>query len=204
MIVGRWNRFRGSVSALLLLAAPVMASGDGAEGGSTLFTGDLGNILWTLVTFVIVLVLLGKFAWGPILGALQKREEFIRDSLEQAKKDREAAEARLKEYSDKLQTAREEASAIVEEGRRDALVVKEKIDADTKAEAEALIDRAKREISIATETAVKELYGLTAKIATDAAARIIRKELSPSDHERLIAESIAELGTTVGNGRGGV
>jgi len=181
-----------------------MASGDGAEGGSTLFTGDLGNILWTLVTFVIVLVLLGKFAWGPILGALQKREEFIRDSLDQAKKDRQAAEARLKEYSDKLQTAREEASAIVEEGRRDALVVKEKIDADTKAEAEALIDRAKREISIATETAVKELYGLTAKIATDAAARIIRKELSPSDHERLIAESIAELGTTVGNGRGGV
>ncbi len=66
---------------------PVFGS-EGAEK-TTLFTGDLGNILWSLLTFVAVLVVLGKFAWGPILGALKGREDFIRDSLEQAKKDRE-------------------------------------------------------------------------------------------------------------------
>ncbi len=189
-----------TAAACLLAASPVLASGEGASE-TTLFTGDLGNIIWTLATFIVVLVLLGKFAWGPILGALQKREDFIRDSLNQAKTDRQAAEATLKKYSDKLHAAREEASAIVDEGRRDAVVVKQKIEADAKAQAEALVERAKREIGIATDTAVKELYGLSAKIATDAASRIIRKELSPSDHERLVAESIAELGGIGGNGR---
>ena len=93
-------------AALAALATPVAAA-MGAEGGEgpSLFTGDLGNILWSLVTFVVVLIVLGKFAWGPILGALQKREDFIRSSLELAKKDREDAEARLREYEEKLQAA---------------------------------------------------------------------------------------------------
>lgn len=188
---------------LVIAAFASPALGAGGEGANNPFAGDIGNAIWTVVIFVLVLVVLGKFAWGPILKALQEREDFIHNSLEDARENREASEAKLKEYSDKLQTAREDASAIVEEGRRDAVVLKEKINADAKVEAEALIERAKREISIATETAVKELYGLSAKIATDAAARIIRKELSPSDHERLVAESIAELGGIGPNGRGG-
>lgn len=188
---------------LVIAAFASPAFGAGGEGANNPFAGDIGNAIWTVVIFVLVLVVLGKFAWGPILKALQEREDFIHNSLEDARENREASEAKLKEYSDKLQTAREDASAIVEEGRRDAVVLKEKINADAKVEAEALIGRAKREISIATETAVKELYGLSAKIATDAAARIIRKELSPSDHERLVAESIAELGGIGPNGRGG-
>ena len=178
--------------AVLFLVAPVLASGDGGEGPS-LFTGDLGNIIWSLATFFAVLFVLGKFAWKPILGALQKREDFIRDSLSQAKKDREDAECRLREYEEKLVAARAEATAIVDEGRRDAEVLKRKIDEDAKAEAQASIDRAKREIGIATDTAVKELYTLSAKLATDVASRIIRKELNPQEHERLISESIDEL-----------
>ena len=96
--------------------------------GPSIFAGDLGNILWSLVTFLLVLVVLGKFAWKPILSGLQGREEFIRDSLAQAKKDREEAEARLKEYGQKLETARAEATELVEEGRRDAEAVKQTIE----------------------------------------------------------------------------
>ena len=66
-----------------------------------------------------------------------------------------------------------------------------------------MVERARREIGLATDTAVKELYTLGAKLATDAASRIISKELSPHDHERLIAESIEELGRSAGNGKGG-
>jgi len=167
----------------------------GAEGseGPSLFTGDLGNVLWTLLTFVAVLIVLGRFAWGPILRALQKREDFIRESLAQARKEREQAEARLKEYTDKLHQARTEATAIVDEGRRDAQVVRRQIEEDARNEATALIERAKREIGIATDTAVKELYDLSAKIATDVAGRIIRKELNEQEHRRLITESIEEL-----------
>ncbi|MFQ5495085.1 MAG: F0F1 ATP synthase subunit B [Phycisphaerae bacterium] len=197
--------------AALAWAAPVLAAAEGeghaatgeaghAAAGPSLFTGDLGNIFWTLLTFVVVMIVLGKFAWGPILGGLQKREAFIRDSLEKAKLDREQAEARLEEYEQRLAQAREEATAIVTEGRRDAEVVKRKIEDDAKAAAEAMIQRARREIGIATDSAVKELYGLSARLATDAASRIIRRELTADDHERLIAESIREL-EAGGNGR---
>lgn len=185
---------------LLCQATHVLAS----EGGEkpSLFTGDLGNIIWSLVTFFAVLVVLGKFAWGPILSALQKREDFIRDSLEQAKKDRAQAEAKLKEYEQRLQSAREEATGIVEEGRRDAVVLKQKIEDEAAANADALVARAKREIGIATDTAVKELYSMAGKLATDVASRVIGKELDAAEHERLIAESIEEF-ACAGDGRSG-
>lgn len=185
------------VSALSLFAIFTSATTTlGSEGGgeqSTLFTGDLGNIVWTLITFFVVLGVLGKFAWGPILSALQKREEFIRDSLTQAKRDREDAGQQLKEYTEKLVAARAEATAIVDEGRRDAEVLKRKIEDDAKVEAQASLDRAKREIALATDTAVKELYTIGAKLATEVAGKIIRKELNAGDHERLISESIDDL-----------
>lgn len=185
------------VSALSLYAILASATTTlGSEGGgeqSTLFTGDLGNIVWTLITFFVVLGVLGKFAWGPILSALQKREEFIRDSLTQAKRDREDAGQQLKEYTEKLVAARAEATAIVDEGRRDAEVLKRKIEDDAKVEAQASLDRAKREIALATDTAVKELYTIGAKLATEVAGKIIRKELNAGDHERLISESIDDL-----------
>lgn len=177
----------------------------GSEGGdqTSLFTGDLGNIFWSLLTFFVVLVVLGKFAWKPILGALQKREEFIRSSLEQAKRDREAAEERLKDYETKLASARQEATEIVEEGRRDAEAVKRKIEQDAKESSAAMLERAKREIGLATDTAIKELYDVTGDLATKMASRIISKELDARDHERLIAESIREFSTARGNGRSG-
>jgi F-type H+-transporting ATPase subunit b len=180
--------------AALVLGATV-APAWAAEGADqpSLFTGDLGNVIWSLATFLVVLFVLGKFAWKPILSALQKREDFIRESLASAKRDREESERKLKEYTDKVIAARAEATAIVGEGRRDAEALKRQIEEDAKGEAKAILDRARREIQIATDTAVKELYSLSAKLATDVAAKIIRKELNPREHERLIEESIEEL-----------
>jgi F-type H+-transporting ATPase subunit b len=178
--------------ALLALAVPALAAAaEGSpESSPSLFAGDLGNAAWTLLIFVLVLVVLGKFAWGPILSTLQSRENFIRQALESAKHDREAAEARLKEYEQKLAASRAEATAIVEEGRRDAEVVKRRIEAAAKEEADKTIERAKREIQIATDTATKELYTLSAKLATQLAAQVIGRELSPQDHQRLISQAI--------------
>jgi len=176
--------------ATLALAVPALAQEHGAEAPPSLFAGDLGNSFWTLVIFVIVLVVLGKFAWGPILNTLQTRESFIREALEKAKHDREAAEERLKEYEARLAASRGEATAIVEEGRRDADVVRRRIEATAKEEADKMIERAKREIHIATDTATKELYTLSAKLATQLAARVIGRELTPQDHARLISEAI--------------
>jgi F-type H+-transporting ATPase subunit b len=164
-----------------------------AGGCAPIFKGDVGNIFWTLATFLAVVFVLGKFAWGPILSALQKRETFIRDSLQQAKEDREKAEAAMKEHEARLAQAREEASAIVEEGRRDAEVLRRKLQTDAQAEANATLERAKREIDVARDTAVKDLYALTAQLSTEVAARVLRAELDSGAHERLISESIEEL-----------
>jgi len=139
------------------------------------------------------LLVLGKFAWKPILAALRKREEFIRESLAAAKRERQEAEARLREYSDKIAAAKAEASAIVEEGRRDADVLRAKLEADAKREAAAILERAKRDLTIAKNTAIKELYTVSSRLAVDLASRVIGKELKAEDHARLIADSIEEL-----------
>ena len=176
----------------LALAAPALAAEPehGGGGASNPFAGDFGNALWTLVIFGLVLFVLGKFAWGPILNTLQARETFIRESLETAKRDRDEAEARLREYEERLAQARAEATAIVDEGRRDAVAVKQRIEEDAQREADKRLERAKREIQIATETATKEIYLLSARLATDMAGKMMGRELTPQDHERLIAESL--------------
>jgi F-type H+-transporting ATPase subunit b len=175
-------------------AAPGQEAAGHAESESNLFAGDLGNAIWTLVIFLLAVFLLGRFAWGPLLSTLQERERFIRDSLAQAKADREAAEARLAEYTHKLEEARAEATEIVDEGRRDGEVVKAKIEGEARAEATKLIERAKREIDVAKKTAIRELYATSARLATEVAARLIKREVKAADHERLIGEAIDDLG----------
>ena len=92
-----------------------------------------------------------------------------------------------------------DALCIVEEGRRDGEVVKRKIEADARREADDIIERAKREVGLARDNAVKELYDLTARLATHAASRIIGQEIDAAGHERLINESIEELGRSSNN-----
>lgn len=173
-----------------LIKSPLYAS-EGAAGGP--FEGNIGNAIWTLVVFALVVFVLGKFAWGPILSGLTEREAFIRKSLEEARRDRLEAEARLKQYTDQLNTARSEATAIVEEARRDADAVKRRIEEEANAESAKTVERAKREIGLAKETALKELYTVSAKLTTDLAGQILQREIRPEDHERLIRESIGRL-----------
>jgi len=168
------------------------AGGEGGEGPN-LFAGDIGNMIWTLVIFLLVVFVLGKFAWGPLLEKLQERERFIHDSLSDAKTEREKAQAQLDEYTKKLDEARAEATSIVEEGRRDAEVVRARVTEEAQAESDKMIERAKREIDLAKQTAVADLYSTGAQLATTVASKVIRKELNSADHERLIADAISEL-----------
>ena len=186
----------GALLSWLLAASMAYAAGDAGEHGASpgLFTGDVGNIVWTLITFIAVIVVLGRFAWGPILRGLQSREDFIRTSLADADAANRKAKELLEQYTAKLDEARADATAIVEEGRRDAEVVKRTIEEEGRKQSDAMIARAKREIDIARDAAVRDLYDLGGKLATEVAGRIIRKELNPADHEQLIKESIAELG----------
>lgn len=184
----------------LLLAAPVLAAvapeegaHGGGEGSINIFAGDLGNSLWTLVIFGVLLWVLGRYAWGPILSGLQGREQFIRDALQKAKDDRDAAEERLREYEAKLATARHEVDAMLEEARRDADVLRQREEQRAKEEGDKIIARARREIEIASETAVKDLYARATQLVTDASSRVLGRELTAGDHDRLVRESIAAV-----------
>ena len=175
----------------LLFSGLARASEDGGE--VNLFAGDLGNAIWTVVIFVLVIVVLGKFAWGPLLEALQQREQFIRSSLQEAKSDREKAEFRLQEYETKLHEAAAEATQIVEQGRQEADKAKGRIEETARTESDKMLERAKREIDLARQAAVKDLYATSAELATDIAGKLLKREISAQDHERLIRESIEEL-----------
>ncbi len=176
---------------LFLLPGLAFAAGGGGE--NNLFAGDIGNAVWTLAIFVLVVLVLGKFAWGPMLEGLQSREKFIRESLEQAQAENQKAQALAAEYESKVEEAKAEATSIVEEGRRDAEALKRQIEEQSQAEAEKILERAKREIEIAQQTAVKEIYVTSAHLATELAGQIIGREVDAADHERLISESIAKI-----------
>lgn len=180
------------IALTALAAAPAFAAEHG-EGAPNVFSGDVGNALWTVVIFLLVVFVLGKYAWGPILKGLQAREDFIREALDKAKRDRDEAETRLKEYEARIANARAEATAIVDEGRRDAEAVKRSIEEQTRAEADKMIARAKHEIQLASDTATKDLYDLSARLATDMATKILGREITAQDHNRLIAESLDSL-----------
>jgi F-type H+-transporting ATPase subunit b len=164
-----------------------------AHGKPNILSGDLGNIFFTLLIFAIVVYVLGKYAWKPVLNILQQREQTIRESLEDAKREREEAERVLEKYTRQIEQARSEASKIVDAGRRNAEEVARRVQDQAREEAGQMVARAKREIQLATDAAVKQLYDLTAELAVDVAGRIIRKKLNPQDHKALVEESLARM-----------
>lgn len=191
-----WSR--GTVIGMFLCVWPAALwaaepAGEG-HGEVSLFAGDLGNAVWTLLIFALLLVVLAKLVWPQVLKGLQHRERFIRESLTSAKNEREEAKRLLTEYQETLKKAQREASAIVDEGRRDAEEVKKRILGETKAEGDKMIARAKREIGMARDDAVKQLHDQTVLLATSIAGKIVRKELTASDHQALMDEALMELG----------
>lgn len=188
------QKFRQVAPALLSFCfVGIAAAAEGGGSSNPIESGTISNAVATVITFGIVVIILGKLVWPHVLKALKDRENFIRESLESAKRDREEAEKRLKEYETQIANARQEATAIVEEGRRDAEVLRRKTADDAKKEADAITARAKREIGIARDTAVKDLYSVSGRLAADLAGKILEKELDASAHDRLIQESIDQL-----------
>ncbi|MCK6486331.1 MAG: F0F1 ATP synthase subunit B [Phycisphaerae bacterium] len=174
-------------------ATPAFGADPHGEATPSILSGDLGNVIWTLAIFFLLLAVLKRFAWKPILSALQRREDFIRTSLESASKERTEAERLLKEYTERIEKARVEATAIVEEGKRDAEAARRRIHDDARKEAEEMIGRAKREIGIARDDAVHALADRTLDLATLLAGKIMARQLNAEDHRGLLEESIKEM-----------
>jgi F-type H+-transporting ATPase subunit b len=161
--------------------------------GSDPLSIDPDLAIWTLVVFVILLLVLGKFAWRPILEALERREQTIANHIAEAERNHEEAKALLAEYERKLAGAANEVRELLEEARRDADHTKQAILAEAKRGAEAERDRALRDIEAATDQALKALAERSAELAVELAGKILQAKLTTADHARLIQEAMAKF-----------
>jgi F-type H+-transporting ATPase subunit b len=160
------------------------------------FSGNVGNAVWTLAIFIIVVILLGKFAWGPVLALLQQREEFIHRSLSDAKRDRDEAEARLKEYAAKLQSAQREAVGIIEEARREAERLRDELRERAKSEADTLIKNAERQVQLETTRALQQIRKEAVDLSVTIASKLLQRNISSADNERLINDAMKQIEST--------
>jgi F-type H+-transporting ATPase subunit b len=173
-----------------MAAIPLRAA---EEAPLSLFAGNVGNALWTLVIFVLVVVVLGKFAWGPILSLLKQREDFIHKSLSDAKHDRDEAEARLKEYAARLQSAQAEAVAIIEEARRDSERLRQELRERARSEADTMIKNAERQIELQTTRAIQQLRQESVELSVTIASKILQRNISKEDNDKLIADALRQI-----------
>ena len=152
------------------------------------FQKDLA--IWTAVIFGVLLLVLRKFAWGPIVEGLEKREQRIAENIAAAEKANADAKQMLVDYERKLAASADEVRAILDEARRDAEHTQQEILAKARADAQAERDRALREIETAKDGALKELGERTANLAVDLAGKIVGARLNTGDHQRLIEEAL--------------
>lgn len=182
-----------TIALLALAAMPLQAA---EETTLSPFAGNVGNALWTLIIFLLVVVILGKFAWGPILSLLKQREDFIHKSLSDAKRDRDEAEARLKEYGARLQSAQAEAVGIIEEARRDAERLRQELRERARSEADTMIKNAERQIELQTTRAVQQLRQEAVELSVTIASKILQRNISKEDNEKLIADALRQIEAT--------
>jgi F-type H+-transporting ATPase subunit b len=152
-----------------------------------------GLIFWTIVTFIVLLLLLKKFVWGPIIDAVDRREQSIKDMIDEAEKTRNEAQEILKGYEDKLAGARDEMNKLIEDGKTRAGKASDEILSKAKSEAELQVERAKSEITRERHKAVEELKAQVVKISLSAASRLIKRNLAEQDHRDLIEQTISEI-----------
>lgn len=154
-----------------------------------------GLIIWELISFFGLLLVLWKFAWGPLLGMLDKRAENVRDSLSTAERTRDEAQTLLEDYKKQLAQAREEAQKIIEEGRKFGEGVKEEIAAKAQKQHDELMVKANTEIAREKELALIELQTKLSDLIVDAASKVVGAEVSATAHEKLIKDYLSKVGS---------
>jgi F-type H+-transporting ATPase subunit b len=172
--------------ASLASLAPVLAA-----GGNT----DLnpGLTLWTAITFLFLLIVLSRFAWGPIVKMLNDRERTIRDAIESAKKERAEAERMLAEQKDALARAQREAAELARRNQQEVEALRQELTTRARKEADDLIASARQQVAEEVSKARAELKAQVADLAIDAAGRLVKANLDEKAQRKLVEEYIAQL-----------
>ncbi|HVP68092.1 MAG TPA: F0F1 ATP synthase subunit B [Anaeromyxobacteraceae bacterium] len=168
-----------------LAVTPVLAAG--------IMDLNPGLTLWTGITFLLLIVVLSKYAFGPIVKMLDERERTIREAIEQAKKEREEAEKLAASQKEALLGAQREAAEIAKRNQQEMEAFRVQLTAQAKKEADELVASARKQIAEEKQKAVADLRSEVADLAVGAAARIVRSSLDEKAQRQLVDEYIRGL-----------
>jgi len=152
-----------------------------------------GLAIWTILVFLVLLVLLKKYAWGPLLKALEERRAAIEKSVEDAKKATLALQQMQEESARQLAQARAEASAIVTRSRGDADRFREEMRHKAQEESAAIVKNAQKEIQLETQRAMAQIRTEAVDLSLAIASKLLRRNVSAADNEALIKEAMGQF-----------
>ncbi|MBP7050920.1 MAG: F0F1 ATP synthase subunit B [Phycisphaerae bacterium] len=175
--------------AMLLLSCGVAWAEQSAEpeaGGAGLFSGSFGDSIWTVVAFVLLLVVLGKFAWRPLLDGLNARQSHIEQQLKSAEDSRVQAEHLLDDY-------RHQGLTLVQQATEQAQRCQQQMAEQAREESQAIRRRTHEEIASARATALEDLWKQTGEIVLQVGSEVLGRKLTEQDNQRLIDEAVARV-----------
>ncbi|GAB4247837.1 MAG: F0F1 ATP synthase subunit B [Thermoleophilia bacterium] len=158
-----------------------------------IFSIDPGLFLWSLLTFVLLVILLYKFAYGPLMEMQQKRQDEIHEAIKEAERLREEAQALISDYRSQMASAREEAEKILEQARKVGESTRSEILAEAQAQAERSIEKSREQIQRETREALEQIKREVTDLTVIATEKVTRKTLSEKDQLNLIKQTIAEI-----------
>lgn len=166
--------------------------------GSLIMAGPggllIGDMLTQLFFFIVLLILLRMFAWGPIMGVMKKREDYIASEIETAEKNRAEAERSSREATAELKKTRQEAQSIIDDARRAGQDQEQQIINAAREAAERIKVSAQKDIEMEKEKAIAALQGQVASLSVQIASKVIEKEINAADQNKLINDYIKEVG----------
>lgn len=188
-------RFRMSTLASLavFLTPLVAAAQDHGEEGGGLFNINAGLSIWTVTIFVSLLFVLWKFAWGPILSAVEAREKGIQNALDEARNRQDEAQKLLEEHKAQLADARRQAQEILTEGREAGDRLRKEMEVKAREESEGILERARAEIQREKEAAVDDLRRESVELALAAASKLLSARLDSEQDRKLVMEYVDGL-----------
>ena len=154
---------------------------------------DPGLFIWTILTFLVLVGLLAKFAWRPLLEALDRRQATIAKALDDAKLARQELERLQKESAEMMRQARVEAEAIIARSRTDAEALREELKQRSRAEAAAIVKNAEQQIQLETARAIQQIRHEAVDLSVAIASKILRRQVSKEDNQALIEETLKQV-----------
>ncbi len=183
----------------------LILSASEAAGGAAktdLLSPSGGLMVWTVVIFVLLWIILAKFAFKPITKAVEDREAALEAAIQAAKADREAALALLADQRAQIEGARDEAQRIIAEGRAIGEQLRAKMLEETRVEQQGMLERARREIGNERDRAIAELRQETVDLAIASASKVIGKNLDEQTNRKIVENFLASIPVTAGQANG--